>query len=617
MASKEAVEAASAKLGDETARSDVQHIVDNCDVLLDGKRRADELLEEVLNLRTRFAAIDAGEQRRRLLRSYLRTTSELIDLTGRMRYLLVDVLDTASSALATRPDMRRKLVDLAVQHKSEVGALVMARLLFDPPRRTDSRITPARESTKLKILALIADTQQADLVDTVARFVCSDQATPALTFAAAETLRAIGLPQDARPGQDPELPQPAITAGELAQILRAIDPSRLEESTASRRAELLAWLDERYKQGIAGDSYQLGNAELQPGDWLLMRNPSPYNLFTDLSPGLFTHVGVVALETGSDGRRRMVVVDLPEQGTQMPATNVEVFVQRTLNYIFLRHPEPAVARRMGRVAATLIGNPTQFDLNFRTARIKELKGKPLEGKKIHAYCAGLLLLCTQETTAKRDEFFPIPEYPARGKTLANVGKLGLSVGEDFVSPTGALFSPKLQIVGRRAPMYDPGREIEEAIFDHFAQSLEKKTLAPTNTLYQSLRTKLAQAAEITPLLGRALAKAAGVDEDTDLVTAAKAAAVVETLDEIAYTASDEFQAARDAIRAGPLSELARQGFTAEDLDQIRTLRHRHNDLYTPWQRRTLSPRELRIRLVDYYTRWGRAEIDERFFSGAE
>jgi hypothetical protein len=49
-----------------------------------------------------------------------------------------------------------------------------------------------------------------------------------------------------------------------------------------------------------------------------MRNPSPYNLFTDLSPGLFTHVGVITAETGSDGIRRMVVVDLPERGERMP-----------------------------------------------------------------------------------------------------------------------------------------------------------------------------------------------------------------------------------------------------------------------------------------------------------
>ncbi len=49
-------------------------------------------------------------------------------------------------------------------------------------------------------------------------------------------------------------------------------------------------------KGLTEETYRLGPFEVQPGDWLLMRNPSPYNLFTDLSPGLFTHVGVVTLE---------------------------------------------------------------------------------------------------------------------------------------------------------------------------------------------------------------------------------------------------------------------------------------------------------------------------------
>ena len=31
------------------------------------------------------------------------------------------------------------------------------------------------------------------------------------------------------------------------------------------------------------------------------------------SPGLFTHVGVVAAERGTDGVRRFVIVDLPER----------------------------------------------------------------------------------------------------------------------------------------------------------------------------------------------------------------------------------------------------------------------------------------------------------------
>ena len=100
-----------------------------------------------------------------------------------------------------------------------------------------------------------------------------------------------------------------------------------------------------------------------------MRNPSPYNLFTDLSPGLFTHVGVVAAETGKDGIRRLVLVDLPERGTTMPATNVDAFVNRSLHYMFLRHPDPAVAKKMGDTAAAVIGAPTEFDLNFRTDHV--------------------------------------------------------------------------------------------------------------------------------------------------------------------------------------------------------------------------------------------------------
>ena len=58
-----------------------------------------------------------------------------------------------------------------------------------------------------------------------------------------------------------------------------------------------------------------------------MRNPSPYNLFTDISPGLFTHVGVVASETGDDGVARIVLVDLPERGSRMPATKVDTCEQ--------------------------------------------------------------------------------------------------------------------------------------------------------------------------------------------------------------------------------------------------------------------------------------------------
>ncbi len=88
--------------------------------------------------------------------------------------------------------------------------------------------------------------------------------------------------------------------------------------------------------------------------------PLAYNLFTDLAPGLFTHVGVLAWEEGTDGVRRLVVVDLPERGTKIPATNVDLFLQRTLNYVFLRHKDPQVAAQMGQAAADCIGNPSEL-----------------------------------------------------------------------------------------------------------------------------------------------------------------------------------------------------------------------------------------------------------------
>ena len=79
------------------------------------------------------------------------------------------------------------------------------------------------------------------------------------------------------------------------------------------RAETLAWLSQRIKRGVAGESYRVRGFDLREGDWLMMRNPSPYNLFTDMSPGLFTHVGIVSAVTGEDGVRRFVIVDLPER----------------------------------------------------------------------------------------------------------------------------------------------------------------------------------------------------------------------------------------------------------------------------------------------------------------
>lgn len=580
--------------------------------VLEAKARVDETLERLLATRTGFASLDAGDARREALRHYLRATSQLIDLSGRLRYTLRDAIASAATVTASDAGAYDQLLGLLAEYRSSIGMAVVAPSIFELYPAPEGTPRVATE-TKLRLLRMIAASGNDDLLPFVASLVVQPRLPPQLVIEAAETIRQIGLPQDPRPGQDPELPPPPITPHQLYDTVSAVNASGLSGNDAQRHAELSEWLRQRVREGVTEPAYRIGRFEVQPGDWLLMRNPSPYNRFTDLSPGLFTHVGVVAAETGADGVRRIVLVDLPERGTDMPATNVETFLKRSLHYVFLRHDDPEVGRAMGRVAASLIGNETQFDLNFRTDRVRALKGQPLEGQKIHTYCAGLLLLCAQETSAAEEEFFPIEETAAGGKTLDNLEKLGLSIGDHFISPTGAIFSQRMQLVGRREPMYEPTREIEERVFDHFAVSLAEKTLVPSQTWYQSLRVSLAQAAKVTPLLGRALARANDVSPDIDLVAAARAAAVVETLDEIAYGASGEFLDAREALLAGPIDELRRQGASRDDIRRVQELRNRHATLYQRWIARQLSPRQLREALVEYYARQGERELDARFF----
>ncbi len=264
---------------------------------------------------------------------------------------------------------------------------------------------------------------------------------------------------------------------------------------------------------------------------------------------------------------------------------------------------------MGEAAAAIIGNPAEFDLNFRTDRIAPLKGVPLAGQKINTYCAGLLLLCAEQSDEPQSAFFPITETTAAGSTQANLAKLGLSVGTGFVSPTGALFSPKLEIVGRSEPMYDPQRQIEQAIYDHFAQLMQQKDLHPTDDFFQGLRLKVAEYSKSSPLLATALAASANVSAQMDLVSAAKTAAVIETLDDIATGASREFQEAREAIAEGlppPASGVQPapnnpSQLTPEQRAAVDKYRGRHSDLAARWDQRQISPPRTARRIVENTT----------------
>jgi hypothetical protein len=589
----------------------VEHVLAITDRLLLTKEEVDRQLEAAIAQRSGFAAIEPAEQQREAASKYLWATSSYIDLSGRLRYLLFDALNFAADSAVERPENYNRLLDILTRYKSGIGAVVVSSALFDPPPSEQGAMAVSL-TAKLRILRLIGDSGNYELAPELARLIKHPQATARLTIAAAEALVRLGLPQDERPGQDPTLPKPPITARELAAILTKLDVRRLTAGERGTRDRLVTTATAAAKSGLAGDTYRLGSIEIRPGDWLLMRNPSPYNLFTDLSPGLFTHVGVAAIEKGSDGLRRMVIIDIPERGPEMPATNVDAFVQRTRHFVFLRHPDETTAQQMAEAAVATIGNTSEFDLNFRTDRVLALKGAPLAGAKIHTYCAGFLYLCALQTDRPREEFFPLPEGPAPGYTADNLAKFGFTFGDDFISPTGAFFSQTLRLVGRRDPMYDPGREIEEAVFNHFAESLMTREVTPAPDVFQLLRLQVAEAAKQNPLLAKAVAGAVGVAEDMDLVAAAKAKALIEALDEITYGASGEFAQARDAIMSGGVIPPGVK-LSADELARLRDLRIRHADLAERWDKRQLSPRALRIELVQYYIADGKRKLEARFF----
>ncbi len=581
----------------------------------DLKIRIDARLNELLEQRTQFAAIATQPNGRTAVRNYLRAASSMIDLSGHLRYTMYDLCVDVASDLADKPGPRERFIELLLTKNNSVGAEAAAMVLTDPLPDNPKGIKPVSQDSKVRILQLIGASGQSQLLPEVAKVLRAPNSSPYLLISAVAALGELGLPQDPRPDQDLKKNPPIITAKECHEILSKADVSALDESWRTLHGKLVVWLALRTKEGITGNKLRMNGFDVEPGDWLLMRNPSPYNLFTDISPGLFTHVGVVTAETGSDGIRRFVLVDMPESGKTMPATNVDAFVGRSLHFMFLRHADVAVAKKMSDTAKSVIGNEALFDLNFRTDRVLELKGQPLTGKKINTYCAGFLLLCAQETGLKREAFFPIAEYPTGGNFAKNLKELGMSIGDNFISPTGALFSTEMKLVGRHEPMYDPRRDVEEAVYDHFSLQMERSILTQSPDIKQSLRQKMAEASKQNPLLAKALAEAANVDENLDLVSAAKAAAVVESLDEIAYAASGEFLRAFNAISAGAPKADVLATMTPEQRAGLSAFRNYYSDLCRRWDANEITARELRGALLKQYSQQGISQLDARFFSG--
>lgn len=576
------------------------------------RQRTDTLLHRMLEHRLLFADQPKDEKLLEHVRQYLTAMTALVDLCGRMNEHYAGILRDASFMADRFRDGYIQLAELLRADESGIGVAVLAWSLTEPAEPLPAPQQEVLDSFRRVLLVQMYQKGRPEVIPVLAELLRS-QAHPQWRLVAAEAIMRIGLPQDPLPTAD-EADRPSITAGELVDTLTTLRPL-LPTALQARFQTVYQWAKARSQAGLSEPELVFGGVSIQPGDWILLRNSSPYNSCTSLAPGLFTHVGVAALHQGEDGKRRLVVVDVTERKRWIDGDNVDKDLASAIHYCVLRHEDPQVGKRMGEVAATLIGNEMEFDLTFDTAKVAALRGQDLRGKKIVTYCAGLLLLCAQETGLPREEFFPIPETPLPGNGRANFESLGLSFGDDLLSPTGSLFARRMKVIAFSKPMFDPVREVQQRVFDHFPKAMQEKILKPRANLYQQLRLELAEFARSRSTLKQLIAAAANINPDTDLVAAAKAAIVVETIDEVAFGAGEAYERAMQALTAGPLETL--QDLPPDQIQQITQLREQHSDLWQQLQSGTRFPRDIIDDLIDFYAEQGCREMDRRFFDHSQ
>ncbi len=156
-------------------------ILDTVRGLVNIKREVDRLMHATFVRRTEFVKLPAGEPRREAIRSFLACTAALTDLSGRLRYLSFDAINDAAIDLRKPAENREKLIDVLLEGRSSIGAAVMIVALFDPPASGD--VARLSDRGKEKLLTLVRETGQNDVMPRLAAFVRQESLSPQIVIA--------------------------------------------------------------------------------------------------------------------------------------------------------------------------------------------------------------------------------------------------------------------------------------------------------------------------------------------------------------------------------------------------------------------------------------------------
>ena len=117
--------------------------------LVDAQQLVSRQLDDLLLVRSDFAALAADVKRHAALRGYLQAAAVLVELSGRLRYSLGDTIDDVAGALSDQLAARERLIDLLTQKQSNIGAEIMSAELFDPA--ADAEATPSATKPAVNI----------------------------------------------------------------------------------------------------------------------------------------------------------------------------------------------------------------------------------------------------------------------------------------------------------------------------------------------------------------------------------------------------------------------------------------------------------------------------------
>ncbi|MDA1015129.1 MAG: hypothetical protein O3A00_11840 [Planctomycetota bacterium] len=540
---------------------------------------------------------------------FLTACDELLRLSGRLNYQLrVLILDLAVDINSSNAQ-RRILLDQLIKDECRIGGQLMAPMLIDPPAGTPSRAIAATLEDKRVLLSHLAKSGHRQTMWYPAAFLAAESTSASDRIHAAQTLVNMGLPQDPLSWKSTSPADLPITAKGLLKLVEETPQRDLLKADRRMRIRLMQSLKDLNSRGHADGQYHVAQLSFRRGDILLFRNASPYNRLTSLSPGLFTHVGLVTQFQDQDGRMRIVLVDANERAKKIGVSNVDAELSSPLFFAIMRPTNRTHASAIAEQARSLIGKEFRFDLEFQHSQIHRHTRQPLKDQdKIVTYCAGLVAICIQSSGAKLEDYFPLDEGPRNQMAADNLASIGISI-ERIYSPTALVFSPHLELVHFSDPMYSPDRVIEQATFDHFANRLAQDRLSIRATTVQQLRQQVANVSSQNTLVARLLAAAAGVDQKTDLQSAARVQTAIEVLDEIVRTTGQEY---RDAMQF----VFRRLPVVDTTPNHVKRYVESDGDFPSRFHEGTVSAERLVAHAEAYFTKIGQSRVDAIMFEGS-